>query len=214
MADETKGRLRLPALKEGEAPVWALRRAAWEERQRGEEGPWFRVWKWMAEENARWWVAQRRWVREWLDRDPEEEPRANPQWPWADEREIAANEVGELARRLNDLVRAGAVLRVWDQRWKVLFMEGKPGGIEVTALRDIPGAGDLYPDCPGRIQVLDGFGARLSFRFAERPKGMADPGLVVVDIVGTIEEAPDRWVGGGLRYRVEVQVTASAGGAN
>ena len=214
MADEKGPKVERPTLKDGEKPIWAIRRAAWEERQRGEEGFWFRWLVRVEEDNARWWLFQQRWVEEFWDEDPRNDPRAHPQWPWANEQEIPAGAVPALAQRLNVMVRAGAVLRIWDRRWKVLFMEGRPGPIHVVPLKDIPGAGDLYPDCPGRIQVLDGFGARLSFRFAERPKGMADPGLVVVDIVGTIEEAPDRWVGGGLRYRVEVQVTASAGGAN
>lgn len=206
MADEKKPKVKRPTLKDGEKPIWAIRRAAWEERQRGEEGFWFRWLARVAEDNARWWLFQQRWVEEFWDEDPRNDPRARAEWPWAVEEEVAPGDVAGLAQRLNAMVRAGAVLRVWDRRWKVLFMEGRPGELRLVPLKDVSGAGDLYPDCSGRIQVLDGFGARLSFRFAERADGMADPGLVTVDIVGTIEDTPERWVGGGLRFRVEVAV--------
>ncbi|PZN09856.1 MAG: hypothetical protein DIU69_08060 [Bacillota bacterium] len=206
MADERKPAVERPTLQEGETPYWALRRAAWAERQRGEEGYWFTVLRLLAVENARGWLAQQRWIEEFLDFDPRTDPRATAEWPWADEQEIPAGAVPALAQRLNAMARAGAVLRIWDRRWKVLLMEGYPGPIDVAPLKDLPGVADLYPDCPGRVLVLDGFGARLSFRFARRAEGMADPGRVTVDVLGTIEDIPERWVGGGLRFRVELAV--------
>jgi len=74
--------------------------------------------------------------------------------------------------------------------YKTLYLEGTLGPVAVVPLREIPP--ERWQD-PDNVLAHDGFGARVSFRFAALPEGLEDPGEVVVDVLHIVH-----WSDGGL----------------
>lgn len=113
--------------------------------------------------------------------------------------DLAPEHIAEAGRRLDALVEGDARVAIFDARYRVLLLQGTVDNIRVKPLRDVaPGA---YPD---DVLALDGFGARLEFKLAERPIGMPDPGIITVDVLTVLKDEPSVWEATGPRHRIRL----------
>lgn len=112
-------------------------------------------------------------------------------------RDLMPDDAVHIQKRLRELAAAGARVRIFDSRYRVLLLDGKPSSVHVHPLKDV--AMGTYPN---DVLAMDGMGVRIEFDLAERPEAMPDPGCIAVDALTLLSDETDVWEATGPRHRV------------